>query len=272
MEKNIFQLNNEQLKEIARSFKAKVEEGLNTENAEIQCIPTFITPKASGINGKSLVLDLGGTNYRVAIVDFCKMPPTIHPNNGWKKDMSIMKTPGYTREELFKEMADMITGIKREKEMPIGYCFSYPTESVPGGDAKLLRWTKGVDIKEMIGEVVGKPLLDYLNERKKAAGSDAHRRPCQRSQNILPRKHVARDTHAHQRGPGNGRDDTTGKQRRVYPELCGEYPVRRALSAIGDKRYPRPVEDRIRQAGASNRRIQYAAANERLLQHDDNAG
>ena len=167
MEKNIFQLDNEQLKEIARSFKAKVEEGLNTENAEIQCIPTFITPKASGINGKSLVLDLGGTNYRVAIVDFSKMPPTIHPNNGWKKDMSIMKTPGYTREELFKEMADMITGIKREKEMPIGYCFSYPTESVPGGDAKLLRWTKGVNIKEMIGEVVGKPLLDYLNERNK---------------------------------------------------------------------------------------------------------
>ena len=155
MEKNIFQLDNEQLKEIARSFKAKVEEGLNTENAEIQCIPTFITPKASSINGKSLVLDLGGTNYRVAIVDFSKVPPTIHPNNGWKKDMSVMKSPGYTREELFKELADMITGIKREKEMPIGYCFSYPTESVPSGDAKLLRWTKGVDIKEMIGEVVG---------------------------------------------------------------------------------------------------------------------
>ena len=110
MEKNIFQLDNEQLKEIARSFKAKVEEGLNTENAEIQCIPTFITPKASSINGKSLVLDLGGTNYRVAIVDFSKVPPTIHPNNGWKKDMSVMKSPGYTREELFKELADMITG------------------------------------------------------------------------------------------------------------------------------------------------------------------
>ena len=88
-------------------------------------------------------------------------------NYGWKKDMSVMKSPGYTREELFKELADMITGIKREKEMPIGYCFSYPTESVPNGDAKLLRWTKGVDIKEMIGEVVGKPLLDYLNERNK---------------------------------------------------------------------------------------------------------
>ena len=158
MEKNIFKLDNEQLKAIARSFKEKVEKGLNTENAEIQCIPTFITPKADNINGKSLVLDLGGTNYRVALVDFSKSVPDIHPNNGWKKDMSIMKSLGYTQEELFKELADMITGIKREEEMPIGYCFSYPTESVPGGDAKLLRWTKGVDIKEMIGKYIGNPL------------------------------------------------------------------------------------------------------------------
>ena len=31
----------------------------------------------------------------------------------------------------------------------------------------LLRWTKGVDIKEMIGELIGKPLLDYLNKKNK---------------------------------------------------------------------------------------------------------
>lgn len=172
MEKNIFKLDDEQLKVIACSFRDKIEEGLKTENAEIQCIPTFITPQTTHINGKSLVLDLGGTNYRVAIVDFNKAAPTVHPNNGWKKDMSIMKSAGYTREELFKELADMIVGIKREEEMPIGYCFSYPAESVPGGDAKLLRWTKGVDIKEMIGEFIGKPLLDYLNERNKIKFTD----------------------------------------------------------------------------------------------------
>ena len=161
MEKNIFWLENDQLKEIASSFQEKVEEGLKHENAEIQCIPTFISPKTSDINGKALVLDLGGTNYRVATVDLGQGSPTIHPNNGWKKDMSIMKSPGYTREELFKELADMIVGIKRDEEMPIGYCFSYPAESVLSGDAKLLRWTKGVDIKEMVGQLVGKPLLDY---------------------------------------------------------------------------------------------------------------
>ena len=167
MEKNIFKLDNEQLKGIAHAFREKVEEGLNKNNAEIQCIPTFILPKATDVKGKALVLDLGGTNSRVAIVDFSTEKPIIYPNNGWKKDMSIMKSPGYTREELFKELADLIVEIKREEEMPIGYCFSYPTESIPGGDARLLRWTKGVDIREMVGQFVGKPLLDYLNEKNK---------------------------------------------------------------------------------------------------------
>ena len=167
MEKNIFKLDNEQLKGLAHAFREKVEEGLNKNNAEIQCIPTFILPKATDVKGKALVLDLGGTNYRVAIVDFSTEKPIIYPNNGWKKDMSIMKSPGYTREELFKELADLIVEIKREEEMPIGYCFSYPTESIPGGDARLLRWTKGVDIREMVGQFVGKPLLDYLNEKNK---------------------------------------------------------------------------------------------------------
>lgn len=167
MEKNIFKLDNEQLKGIAYAFREKVEEGLSKKNAEIQCIPTFILPKAADVKGKALVLDLGGTNYRVAIVDFTQEKPVIYPNNGWKKDMSVMKSPGYTREELFKELADLIVEIKREEEMPIDYCFSYPAESVPGGDAKLLRWTKGVDIRKMVGQFVGKPLLDYLNEKNK---------------------------------------------------------------------------------------------------------
>lgn len=165
MERNIFKLEQGQLKEIALSLQKKVEEGLAEDNAEIQCLPTFITPRSKGINGKALVLDLGGTNYRVATVNFANDKTTIHPENGWKKDLSVMKTPGFTRDQLFKELADPIGEIKRDEEMPIGYCFSYAAESLPDGDARLLHWTKGVNIKDMIGKPVGKPLLDYLNER-----------------------------------------------------------------------------------------------------------
>lgn len=165
MEKNIFTLKNEQLKEIAQALLKKTEEGLAQDNAEIQCIPTFITPRSKGINGNALVLDLGGTNYRVATVNFTNDKPTIRPENGWKKDLSVMKTPGFTRDELFKELADPIEEIKRDGEMPIGYCFSYAAESLPDGDARLLHWTKGVNMKEMIGQPVGKPLLNYLNKQ-----------------------------------------------------------------------------------------------------------
>ena len=163
MKKNVFKLKTKQLMEIALSLQNKVLKGLEKENTEVQCIPTFIYPKTGDVDGKALVLDLGGTNYRAAVVEFNDGKPTIRPENGWKKDLSVMKTPGFTLEKLLSEQGDLISEISRDEKMPIGYCFSYPAASTDDGDANLLRWTKGVDIKEMIGKPVGKPLMDYLN-------------------------------------------------------------------------------------------------------------
>ncbi|MCC8143125.1 MAG: hexokinase [Tannerellaceae bacterium] len=164
MKKNFFKLSTEQLKEIAHALQHKVEVGLSEEHSEVQCIPTFVYPGKEPVSGSAVVLDLGGTNYRVATVDVDKNKAMIHLENGWKKDLSVMKTPGFTQDALYKELADPICETKRDKEMPVGYCFSYPAESTPDGDAVLLRWTKGVDIPEMVGKPVGKTLLDYLNQ------------------------------------------------------------------------------------------------------------
>jgi hexokinase len=169
MNKNIFELSTEQLKEIAESLHQKVENGLSRENQEVQCIPTFIYPKASDVEGKAVVLDLGGTNYRVASVEFTGGKASIRPENGFKKDLSVMKTPGFSEEQLFEEQADLIKEIKRDEALPIGYCFSYPAESLQNGDARLLRWTKGVDIPTMVDKPVGKPLVDYLNTQSAPA-------------------------------------------------------------------------------------------------------
>lgn len=163
MKKNIFDLSIEQLKEISLALENRVKEGLNSENREVQCIPTFINPKTTNVNGHAIVLDLGGTNYRVASVDFAGGKASIHPENGFKKDLSVMKTPGFTEQQLFEAQADLIKEMKRDKESSIGYCFSYPAESLPDGDARLLRWTKGVDIPSMIGKPIGKPLVEHLN-------------------------------------------------------------------------------------------------------------
>ena len=164
MENDIFKLDTAQLKEIAEALKSKIDTGLAENDTEVLCIPTYINPKTDGIKGKALVLDLGGTNYRVAVIDFNGPEPVIQPSDGWKRDLSVMKTPGFTEAELLKIPADPIHELRHEEPMPIGYCFSYPTDSMDNGDASLMFWNKGVDIPEMVGKPVGKPLLDYLNK------------------------------------------------------------------------------------------------------------
>ncbi|MDR2362088.1 MAG: hexokinase [Prevotellaceae bacterium] len=156
------------LKQIALDLKAKIESGLKKDGEEIQCLPTYISPNTTNINGQAVVLDLGGTNYRMARVDFENGQPVIHPENGWKRDLSEMKNDGYTQEDLFKAQADPIGEIKidTQRGTPLGYCFSYPAKSLANGDAQLLLWTKGVNIEEMIGKPVGEPLRRYFNEKK----------------------------------------------------------------------------------------------------------
>ncbi len=166
MEQNIFALSTSQLMDTALAMKAKIVTGLGHDGTEILCLPTYITPRTGGVTGKALVLDLGGTNYRVATVEFAGGRPVVHPEGGWKLDLSVMKSKGFTLENLLAAQADPIEQLKRDDGMPMGYCFSYPAESLPNGDAKLVRWTKGVEIAEMVGQPVGHTLLDYLNTQK----------------------------------------------------------------------------------------------------------
>ena len=87
------------LKQIALDLQVKINTGLQKDNTEIQCLPTYIIPKSiSEFNGKkALVLDLCGTNYRVATIDFIDGQPAIHPENGFKIDLANdMKALGFT--------------------------------------------------------------------------------------------------------------------------------------------------------------------------------
>jgi len=65
---NVFALSNKQLLEIANDQKIKIETGLREDGTEIKCLPTYIHPKKDGIKGEATVFDLGGTNFRSAII------------------------------------------------------------------------------------------------------------------------------------------------------------------------------------------------------------
>ena len=163
---NVFDLTTQQLKEIASSLQAKIEEGLKKDGMEISDIPTFITPKKDIVDGKVLTLDWGGTNFRAAIVEFKEGKPFIIESK--KKPLSAKETAGFRQDDLLNEMALLICDLHSldESVTQIGYCFSYPAASRLNGDAILLRWTKEIDIPDMIEKPVGEPLMKYLNNFK----------------------------------------------------------------------------------------------------------
>lgn len=166
MKENIFALTTEELKGIANNLQMKIEEGLKKDGMEIPDIPTHIVPKTDIKEGKVLTLDWGGTNFRAAIVEFKNGKPTILEIK--KKPLSAKETAGFKQDDLFREMAALVSELKNldKNVTQIGYCFSYPAASRLNGDAILLRWTKGIEILEMIEKPVGESLLKYLNSHK----------------------------------------------------------------------------------------------------------
>ncbi|NDV65537.1 hexokinase [Bacteroides sp. 224] len=165
---NIFSLATEELKFIADALQARIEEGLKEDNQEISAIPTHIHPKEEGVTGEErvLALDWGGTNFRAALVEYKDGKATIIEDV--KHRLSRVETKGFTQEKLHERMGCFISELKQldERVTKIGYCFSYPAASRLNGDAILLRWTKGIDIPDMINKPVGESLLKYLNNHK----------------------------------------------------------------------------------------------------------
>ncbi|MDR3297472.1 MAG: hexokinase [Prevotellaceae bacterium] len=169
MENNIFELNPEAMKNIANVLRKKIGEGLREDGREIRCLPTYINPKTGISTGKTLVLDLGGTNFRATIVEFADGKAKVH--EGIKKNLAtVMKAAaGNPPEALYAEISELIASLDLGGVESIGYCFSYPCESMLDGDAVLLHWTKGVTLKGMVGQPVGQPLMQYLNEHVEKA-------------------------------------------------------------------------------------------------------
>lgn len=158
---NQFALTTSQLLDIANDLRQKVETGLKKDGTEIKCLPTFIHPKKDGIEGEATVFDLGGTNFRAAVVS---VGEKTEITGLAEKDITEMKTAGFTETDLYNSEAEAINQLDLPANSSIGYCFSYPAQPMLNGDAELIVWTKGVNIPGMAGKPVGAPMVKYLNE------------------------------------------------------------------------------------------------------------
>jgi hexokinase len=149
-------------------FMKEMERGLEGGLSSLRMIPTFIdAEKEIPLDRPAIALDAGGTNFRVAEVRFQRGgPPAI-------ERFSLHSMPGLdgevSKREFFETVVDYMRGVLGVAETGrganIGFCFSYPTEILPSGDGRLIRFSKEVKAKEVEGELIGKNLLAVLRER-----------------------------------------------------------------------------------------------------------
>lgn len=145
-----------------QKFIAEMENGLSTKESSLDMIPTYLSVKNNiQTNAPAVVIDAGGTNFRVGLVTFDDhMKATI-------SDFSKTKMPGIERELSKKEFFGTLVDYTKDvaaKSTDIGFCFSYPTQINKDKDGLLLRWSKEVKAPEVVGEMIGANLVEGLKE------------------------------------------------------------------------------------------------------------
>jgi hexokinase len=153
------------IQSIVDMFTSEMLNGLAGKESSLRMIPTYIEADNQFLTGIPVVaIDAGGTNFRAALVMFNKLG---------KLEITKMvnaKMPGLEGEISKKEFFDTIADyIKSNAEVVdrIGFCFSYPTEIFPNKDGKLLQFCKEVQAPEVVGELIGKSLLETLGMQEK---------------------------------------------------------------------------------------------------------
>lgn len=147
------------------SFTSEMLNGLESNTSSLRMIPTYIeADNKFKVDLPVLAIDAGGTNFRAALVKVSssgKLEITNILNN---------KMPGLegeiSKEEFFNTIAHYVRPLA-EKADRIGFCFSYPSEILPNKDGRLIYFSKEVQAPGVVGQLIGKNLLDALGMPEK---------------------------------------------------------------------------------------------------------
>jgi len=154
-----FVLSNDQLNKISSVLLNEFNLGLGKEtnkDASLKMFPTYVRDVPNGSErGKFLALDLGGTNFRVLLIDLdgdhVKMVNRVFPIA-----QELMLGTG---EQLFDHIAACLADFMGEYDLkdiklPLGFTFSFPCRQEGLTKARLVSWTKGFRSSGCVGEDV----------------------------------------------------------------------------------------------------------------------
>lgn len=169
-------ISHQQLEVICNLLEGEFKRGLHREtnsDANVKMYPTHIRDQncttlghfAEPEEGKVLALDLGGTNFRVILVEV--EGAQFHVDNEtYSLSQELMHGPGI---QLFDYIADCLHKfvVKRglsDHRLPLGFTFSFPCQQDDLAHARLVNWTKGFkcsgvegrDVVELLREAIGR--------------------------------------------------------------------------------------------------------------------
>jgi len=144
------------MEKTCRTFLKEMEQGLAGKKSSLAMLPTYIeTERRIPLNTPVIVMDAGGTNFRVATVSFDE------EGNSNIENFKLFPMPGVKQQvgknEFFNIMAGYLDEVV-DKSANIGFCFSYPIQISPNKDGKVLYFSKEIKADEVAGSMIGENL------------------------------------------------------------------------------------------------------------------
>lgn len=146
-------------------FQREMASGLAGEKSSLRMIPTYLSAQnlAPG-HEPVIVLDAGGTNLRIALMEFTDEGPKA----GYFHTVPMLGTQGaLTIGEFYDRLAELVAPIA-DRSGRIGFCFSFPCQILPDLDGLILHFDKEVNISGAEGSILGVGLraaLEKLGKR-----------------------------------------------------------------------------------------------------------
>jgi len=153
------------IQSLTDGFISEMKNGLDGKAGSLLMLPTYIGAEGQiKPNQPVVAIDAGGTNFRAVKMSFDDKLNLVTENLQQRKMPAIDEE--LSNKEFFATLAAYLTEYKNVSDK-IGFCFSYAVEIFPNKDGKLLEWSKEVKAPEVIGQMVGKNLLEAMGTPNK---------------------------------------------------------------------------------------------------------
>ncbi|CAF0973493.1 unnamed protein product, partial [Didymodactylos carnosus] len=151
------------LRKVMQILEDEMDAGLSPathKNAVVKMFPTYVRCTPDGTESEQvLALDLGGTNFRVLLINLQGRTNIETKSKIFLIPQSIMVGDG---QYLFKHLADcLLDFMKKENLLNTGVRYPLGLAS-----ARLTQWTKGFSCANVVNEDVVKLLQTAINEKK----------------------------------------------------------------------------------------------------------